>query len=219
MSAVIFTLSTPLASWAESGVSYRPSDFVPTWSALVGLVGAAFGWPRGDERLVRFATEFAPAFEVVRTGDRLVDFQTIQSPGRAVFKNKAPRTRHQEVDVAKEQGKLHTTITKREYVQDSVYKIALASLVEKPFIGMKDIIDALASPVFPLYAGRRSCPLGHVAAELSDGDAVNEWLPNVTHWDTRLVCEIEPSLTRERRDLLVKSAEPRRFSIRTEAIR
>ena len=214
MDGVLFDLRMPLSSWSEAGSQYRPTDAVPTWSALVGIVGASMGWGRGAKELVNFAREFAPAIQVKRTGNSLMDFQTIQSPSKNAFKRQAPRTRIQELNIDKD--KVNTSITRREYIQDADYRIVLLRLAG--FIDTGVVCNALQNPVYPLYAGRRSCPLGFLNASLVSGTLL-ACLPGVTHWDHRLDCDLEPSVVRERRDMLLRSVEPRRFGLRLEAVR
>jgi len=215
MRGLAFELNVPLASWANSGAQYRPTDVIPSWSALCGMVGAAMGWQRGDDKLVQFAQEFAPAISLKNFGGRFVDFHTIQTPDKKLFSYRPPRTREQEITKAVAKGKLNTSITNREYLEDVRYEVLIVQLGEG--LEISDLCAALRSPRFPLYAGRRSCPIGFIDAQLVEGEPL-EMLPGVTHWDTRLDFGIEPSIIRERRDLLLRAVEPRRFGIRQEAL-
>jgi hypothetical protein len=77
------------------------------------------------------------------------------------------------------------------------------------------VVDALGHPEFPLYAGRRGCTLGRIAARAVEG-SLEAVLPDATHWDRRITAPWRPSLVRERRDML---AGNRKFTIRQEAVR
>lgn len=219
MDAVRFTIEAPLASWAETGAQYRPTDLTPSWAAITGLVGAACGWARGDARLVQLAHDYGLIVHVKRTGQRLIDYHTIQSPHRPALKRKSPRTRAEELKAVDKTGSPHTTLSYREYVQDVRYVVAIAPLSGAQIVPASRIRDALSEPTYPLYAGRRSCLLGRLESELVDGERVEDWLPEATHWDARFQCDLDYSLVRERRDLLMRTVEPRRFSTRRECVR
>lgn len=193
-----FRLRVPMASWSETGANLRPTDFVPTWSAITGLIGAAFGWRRDDIRLVELASGYALAVRVEKPGERLEDYHTVQSPERSHSDRLRSRTRADELSVAQ----IHTTITRREYVTGADYSLLVVAAVESPVVEPGQIVDALRRPVFPLYAGRRSCPIGRIAAEPVSG-AMDSVMPDATHWDARIPSSRTPSLIRERRDLRV----------------
>jgi len=211
MRAVLFDLRTPMASWAEGGAALRPTDFVPSWSAIVGMVGAALGWPRGDERLVRFANDYALAVAVHSPGVRIEDFHTIQSPTARQATDLRARTRADELSV----DDIHTSITRREYVSDARYALAVFQLSDEPVVAVDAVVAALGSPVFPLYAGRRGCALGRIDARAVEG-SLETVLPEATHWDWRIAAPWRPSVVRERRDMLVGN---RKFTVRREAAR
>ena len=219
MEAATFDISAALASWSTTGTHYRPTDNTPSWSAITGMCGAAFGWQRSDEQLVQFAHDYAMAIEVQRPGDRLVDYHTVQSPHRPALKGQTPRTRREELEAVNPRGEPHTTPTTREYLQHVEYKIALASVSDNPVVTVDQLIVALRKPVYPLYAGRRSCPLGPILADKATGYSVEELLPDATHWDQRLKSRLPHSIIRERRDVLTRAGEPRRFAVRNEVVR
>lgn len=193
---VLFAIDAPLVSWSESGTALRPTDQVPTWSAIVGLIGAALGLSRTDNRLAQIALDYGMAVEIRRRGLLIEDFHTIQSPERSQSARIRASTRLQELSVES----VHTTITRREYVTDASYSFLVVSLSDTPVFSPNEIANALGNPIFPLYAGRRSCPLGRINATIVKGE-MDEVLPKATHWDLRITTNRSPSLIRERRDL------------------
>lgn len=209
-SGVRFDLVVPMASWSEAGVAIRPTDAVPTWSAIVGLVGAAFGWGRDDLRLRQLAADYAPAIILKRSGQIIEDYHTVKSPEADLAVRRRARVRLDELSVAK----VHTSITRREYVVDAAYVITLIALCHPAVVSPSEIVDALGKPVFPLSAGRRSCPIGRVGATVVTGE-IDELICEATYWDSRLEANRQPSLIRERRDLLVG---PRQFAARHECV-
>jgi CRISPR-associated protein Cas5/CasD subtype I-E len=203
-----FRLAVPLVSWSESGAATRATDFVPSWSAITGMCGAAFGWKREDPRLVRLAAEYALAVAVKNPGQRLEDYHTVQSPEASQASRLRVRTRADELSVAA----VHTTITRREYVAGAEYEILIIQLTENPIVLPQQIVSALATPAFPLYAGRRSCVVGRLTAEYFEGE-IDQLLSAASHWDARLNTSKAYTFVRERRDLLVGN---RQFASRNE---
>ena len=214
MPAVRFALVAPIASWGDriSGGS-RPSAEVPTWSALVGLLGAALGLPRGDQRMSALAAHYAPAIEVDSPGEPLRDFHTVQSASEADLR--AWRRKHGEARTRAEElsaGDV-TSLTVRAYRTGSRFQIWLVPVDPTPVIEPRQLADALNAPRFPLFAGRRSCALSEPPAAV-----VTAFDPcRVTHWDARLG-DIRPiALSRTRHDMLIDAAA-RRFGDRLEHV-
>lgn len=218
MKVVVLTLRAPLSSWSEGGVTYRPTDMVPTWSALVGLIGAAFGWARDDNRLVELAREYAPAVKVEKNGERIVDYHTVQTPHAPSLGNIAPLTRLDELERGRKvDGMVHTNITRREYVCDAAYAVAIFPTGPTPTPAAGEIVEALRNPVFPLYLGRKSCTPTHIEATVIEAAKVEDAL-DATHWDARLTTKLSATAARERRDQLL-SVSPRSFGLRRECVR
>lgn len=211
---VAFTLAAPLASFGDriSG-SVRPTAEVPTWSALVGLLGAALGLRRGDAALAQLARDYAPALVADNVGSPLTDFHTIESASEVALRARqradgAALTRAQEL-----QATDTTSITHRGYRQDVRYRVFVAPVVDAPAVEPATLAQALNQPRFALYAGRRSCPLSEPPAarlEPLDREAV-------THWDARLG-ELKPASHRRIRHDLLVSAQPRVFAAREEYV-
>lgn len=208
MNALGFDLITPMASWGVGGNSIVPTMTVPTWSAIVGLMGAALGIDRDDNALTGLANDFALAVRVDLSGVRSADYHTVQSPSASQAKAIRPRTRAQELAYVDD---LNTTITQREYVQGAKYKVFVVQVTSSPAFALEAIVDALRDPVYPLYAGRRSCVLGRLDATIVGLEEVQ----TATHWDQRIPLNKQISMVMERRDLLVGS---RAFGVRHECV-
>lgn len=210
MDGVLFTIAAPLASWSTGGAAIRPTDSVPTWSAITGLLGAALGWSRIDERLVRIAEQYAMAVQVMNVGITVEDYHTVQAPDADAARRARANTRSDELLVSEP----NTTITRREYVPDARYKVLVLALTSTPIVAAPELAWSLAHPVYPLYAGRRSCLIGRIAADVVAGD-MDTLLPSATHWDSRLKTARTPSIVRERRDMRVGA---RVFAARHECV-
>lgn len=208
MNALGFDLTTPMVSWGTGGNSIVPTMTVPTWSAIVGLMGAALGIARDDDALTGLANDYALAVRVDQRGVRSADYHTVQSPSASQARAIRPRTRSQELDYVDD---LNTTITRREYVHDARYRLFVVQVVLSPAIALDAIVGALRDPVYPLYAGRRSCILGRLDAKLVSMAEVQ----TASHWDQRIPLDKPFAMVTERRDLLVSS---RAFGIRHECV-
>lgn len=208
MNALGFDLITPMVSWGTGGNSIVPTMTVPTWSAIVGLMGAALGIARDDEALTGLANDYALAVRIDQIGVRSADYHTVQSPSASQAKAIRPRSRAQELEYVDD---LNTTITRREYVQGAKYRLFVVQVTPSPAVSLEAMVGALRDPVYPLYAGRRSCILGRLDAKIVGLEEVQ----TATHWDLRIQLNKQVSMVVERRDLLVGS---RAFGVRHECV-
>jgi len=74
-----------------------------------------------------------------------------------VLKKHPSRTRRDEIMVPKE--KLGTILSTRDYRCDAYYRIVVEAMEQTEWT-LDQIESALIEPVFSLYLGRKSCPLG-----------------------------------------------------------
>lgn len=208
MNALGFDLITPMVSWGTGGNSIVPTMTVPTWSAIVGLIGAALGIERDDAALTALANDYALAVRVEQSGVRSADYHTVQSPSASQVRAIRPRSRSQELDYIDE---INTTITRREYVHDAKYRLFVVQVANSPAIDLNAIEVALRDPVYPLYAGRRSCIIGRLDAKM----VALEDVQTATHWDQRIPLDKPFAMVIERHDLLVGR---RAFGVRHECV-
>ncbi|KRO04123.1 CRISPR-associated Cas5 domain protein [Levilactobacillus paucivorans] len=129
MKTLTIKLTAPLQSYGnEASFTRRTTNDYPTKSAVIGMVAAALGYRRNDERIVAL-NDLRFAVRIDQIGRNLTDFQTV------------------------EWKKDTRKITYRDYIQDAVFVVALGSddsqLIEK-------INVALHHPHFQLFLGRRS---------------------------------------------------------------
>lgn len=154
---LIFQLYGPLASWGEIAVGeVRPSAAYPSRSALLGLLAAALGVERGEgAALAALAEAYRFGVKLHWEGQVLRDYHTVQR-GPALRKH-TYRTRRQELGFVP-RDQLDTMLTSREYRVDSYASVALLPTEEAPH-SLDVLAAALGAPRFPLYLGRKSCPL------------------------------------------------------------
>ena len=158
MAFLVFQLRAPLASWGGPAVGeYRGSHGYPGESALVGLLGAALGLRREDEAAhAALAQGYGFAVGVLTTGKLLRDYHTAQVPGRVSLKGRPHATRRDELRVPKHE--LNTILSTRDYRQDAACLGAIQPCANAPY-SLDALADALKSPLYVLYLGRKSCPL------------------------------------------------------------
>lgn len=130
MSTLLLRLAGPLQSWGtESKFDIRKTDRYPSKSGVVGLLASALGMRR-DADLSRL-TAMRFGVRVDSGGELLRDLHTVRKDEKTSY------------------------LTTRFYLSDAVF---LAGFESDDEALLREIDDALRSPAFPLFLGRRSCP-------------------------------------------------------------
>jgi CRISPR system Cascade subunit CasD len=156
MDYLVFRLYGPMASWGEIAVGEaRHSAIYPGKSAITGLLAAALGIRREEEELHNRLTEgYCQAVKLLKAGQVLKDYHTAQAPD-SVGKFRY-RTRRDELVQGKD--RLGTVLSSREYRTDTQAVVAIQGYEGMPY-SLQALQQALQSPKFHLYLGRKSCPL------------------------------------------------------------
>ncbi|MBL3592458.1 MAG: type I-E CRISPR-associated protein Cas5/CasD [Synergistaceae bacterium] len=139
-------LEGPLQAWGDTSkfVIRRTMD-APTKSGILGLLCCAMGLSReaARERLAEL-NGLAMGVRIDRHGTRWWDYQTVGAGIGMTTAGGGLKT-----------GAQGTLITRREYLADASFLVALqggdAKLID-------DIATAIASPKWPVFLGRKSCP-------------------------------------------------------------
>ena len=149
MTVVALRLSGPLQSWGSSSrFVRRTTETAPTKSGVLGLVAAAKGRRRTES--IEDLLQLRMGVRVDQPGQLLRDFQTARRAekardGSVVWKS--------------------MPLSNRYYMADATYLVVL----EGEALLVRGIDEALRSPGFPLYLGRRSCPpAGRIALGVCD---------------------------------------------------
>jgi CRISPR system Cascade subunit CasD len=158
---LLFTIYAPLASWGEIAVGEaRGSWDRPSRSAVLGLIAAALGITREDQDSHDALDEgYGVAVRLDAPGTPMVDYHTAQTAGVSDVKRRGAVTRKEVLDV----DEPFTMLSRREYRQDAVATVAVwvrEGAREKEHWGLAALADALCTPVFTLYAGRKANALG-----------------------------------------------------------
>ncbi len=253
---LVFQLYGPLAAWGDVAVGEtRPSALTPAKSALLGILAAALGLKRPDtadnevdrqawERAHTDLTEgYGLAVKVERVGLPLVDYHTAQVPSSGKGKNRMVFATRRDELTRVSRHDLNTILSRREYRQEAYCAVALWRRPSAPH-DLALLCSKLLAPVFPLYLGRKSCPValplaprvvnsasvegafvgfgvGVVIGDLKP--AWKDWKPlpwsdeeqPILLWDADAETELSPHESHTRRDI---PASRRRwqFAVRTE---
>ncbi|WOC11284.1 type I-E CRISPR-associated protein Cas5/CasD [Gordonia sp. MP11Mi] len=160
MSTLLIDLSAPHQSWGDSSrFTQRQTRSEPTKSGVVGLLAAALGRRRTDPIEDLAALTFGVRTD--QAGHLERDFQT-------------------EIDWRTRKAK---SLTNRYYLADAKFVAAVGGPREL----LEGVAEALRTPTFPLYLGRRAFPpAGPVFGRIVDvtvADALRgaEWIASVRH--------------------------------------
>ncbi|MBF0368986.1 MAG: type I-E CRISPR-associated protein Cas5/CasD [Magnetococcales bacterium] len=159
MDFLLFRLYAPLSAWGVTAVGEnRHVQAHPSRSALLGLMAAALGLTREEKTAQQqLDSELGFAIALERAGTHLSDYHTAQAPKAKDIKKGRPASRYHELTAAP-RHELTTILSKRDYRQDMVARVAVWNRSSQPDYSLKRLLEALEHPVFTLYLGRKSCP-------------------------------------------------------------
>lgn len=161
-SFLVFRLYGPMSAWGDIAVGeVRPVLLHPTKSALVGLLGAALGIRRSDEKM-QSALAASYGFATASEGRmrRIRDYHTVQPMPENVANMYGPEC---QISLQREhsvnRSNLNRVLTYRDYVCDAVYSVAIWIKRDDAPFSLDEISNALRMPKFVPYLGRKSCVL------------------------------------------------------------
>lgn len=137
-------LEAPLQSYGlKSKWDSRESGFYPSKSAIIGLLGSAFGYERKSSNLDFLSKNLKVHVRIDKEGKLITDLQTVNLPvlqaDGSIKKNKDSSYYH--------------PLLKKDYLQDAIFTVYIT--------GEKDLLykcyEAVKNPVWPIYLGRKSC--------------------------------------------------------------
>ncbi|WP_159599763.1 type I-E CRISPR-associated protein Cas5/CasD [Agromyces humi] len=166
MTTLLLRFAGPAQSYASSPFTTRPTEGVPTRSAVLGLIAAAAGITRDVD--APWLDELDIWVRVDKPGTAVNDFHTISAPPAAVASS---RTRQRYIgslgadrrtaDFAVPTGKgtkwsahgATTMTTHRSFLADAEFIVAITH----PDPGVVDTVDhAIRNPEFMTYLGRKA---------------------------------------------------------------
>ena len=195
MTLLILRLEGVLQSWGiRSRFDSRDSGPLPTKSGVIGLIACAMGLPRGDERILELSKRLRMGVRADRPGTLMVDFHTVTGERGYLFC----------AGGGKRVGE-PTLLTPRQYLEDASFTVALAG--DEALL--RACADALQSPRWQTYLGRKSCvPTRPVFEALTNEyrdieNALRRVSPCPTAAGKTFVCELDHDAgDRVRRDVV-----------------
>lgn len=177
--ALVLRLDAPLMSFGgvtvdEHGVT---RDF-PALSMLTGLLGNALGYRRRDAGLLeRLQQRLRFAVRRDRTGEPLVDFQTVELGQDFLGLGWTTKGRLEERGGQSGKG---THRRFRHYRADAVYTLVATLEPSEESPTPVNVARALEEPARPLFLGRKPClPSGPMLLGLEQGSSLLEILERV----------------------------------------
>lgn len=151
---LMLTLYAPLSAYGsgEQAGRVRGSWTRPGRSAVLGMVAAALGIQWDDQAgHAGLSAGLGYAVRTDATGGSLTDYHVVRVGDNAPARK--ARTRAEEITVG-----ATPLITQREYRTDSLHTVALWKRNGGAY-ELETLASALQCPHWPLYSGRKSCPL------------------------------------------------------------
>ena len=150
MGTLLLRLTAPLQAWGdESKYDIRGTRNEPTKSGVIGMIAAALGYRRDSEKIGELATKLRMGIRVDQQGTIVRDFQTARAP-----KYGSGRSLRYKMD-----GSLIMEdapyVTFRYYLCDACFLVGMEC---NDMDYLHTIEEALKTPIFHLYLGRKSCP-------------------------------------------------------------
>jgi len=216
---LLFRLYGAMASWGEIAVGgYRPTSDHPTRSAITGLISAAYGIKRENQKAHDAISKgYKMAFRMDSLGTLISDYHTIQVPASGKGRNKKSFTTRRD-ELAEPDENISTILSTRNYRCDAITTVCIEATVYAPY-SLPDVAMKLHSPMFVLYLGRKSCPpslpLSPIVVATADAKAAffefdknNPGFPgNVSYnqlvrifWEDGMKMGISPTMSELRRD-------------------
>ena len=129
MATLLLRLAAPLQAWGiDSKFDTRKTGREPSKSGVIGLLAAALGYRRYETDRLAALNDLRFGVRTDREGKLLRDFHMAR-------------------------GADSSYVTYRYYLSDAVFLAGFEGGRER----LEEIANALSSPVFPLFLGRRSC--------------------------------------------------------------
>lgn len=192
--SVVMRLDMAVQSWGSGqSINSRQTDSFPTLSGIVGMTAAALGIRREQSEEIAELASYDMAVRRESIGVTVTDYQTkshifswkhrpalaqqgqwsifdafvdeiaagAAKPGGNI-KKAAERHYGADNDASRSSALVHN-----QYLNDSEFVVALGMPSEDR---AREVAKALRSPVFPLYAGRKSATFGSLAASVVEDD-------------------------------------------------
>ena len=147
---LVLRIEGPMQSWGlRARWDIRDTGTEPSKSGIVGLLGCALGYYRNDHRLeTELDTRLKIGVREDRRGKIFVDYHTINP--NPVFTT-ADGKKH--APGGDNNAYANTIQSYRYYIEDAAFLVVISGPIEL----LERCRDALMTPAWPIYLGRKSC--------------------------------------------------------------
>jgi CRISPR system Cascade subunit CasD len=146
---LVLRLAGPLQSWGgASKFKVRGTLGFPTYSGLIGMFSAAYGFGRFDDKSRELFENLSLTVRVDRKGIKIRDYQTVGPRASGEWQVPLGNGRQWKLE-----GEPATDVTERYYLSDSSFTV----FVTGDEFAVRSLGDALRSPKWQLSLGRKTC--------------------------------------------------------------
>lgn len=150
MAVLLLTFNAPLQSWGiDSKLKDHNTDFVPSKSAVIGMIASAEGRKRDQDISDLASLRFGVRID--KEGSILEDFHVSVIGGSFGEEKDIYNNGHKTNTIAKSR----TKVGHRYYLQDAYFTCGIEAEEDK----LQHIAYVLTHPANALFCGRRSCPV------------------------------------------------------------
>ena len=192
MAIMYIRLEGPMQGYSDNG-RWEDRDTVPvtTKSAIMGMIGAAFGFEYGSKKIAELCQSVKMAVRENKRATVITDFQTIRAYRMPDWDGMVAPIVRELKDIRKADGKpdikvkpkvkydrwvaSNPKLRDKEYLNNGSFTVFLEGEQDL----LQSICDALANPVYALYLGRSSCiPSRPILGFMTDFSSIDEAIKN-----------------------------------------
>jgi CRISPR system Cascade subunit CasD len=158
---LLLRLEGMMQSWGgRSRWDVRDTQPEPTKSGIIGLLGCAFGFERGDMRLEELDKALRFGVRVEHAGRELEDYQTITEylpTAEGSYKHSGIKTGSSLSKIRESNFEPSTILSPRSYLEDAAFLVGLEAKTEKDNPWLEKASVAIQNPKWTLFLGRKTC--------------------------------------------------------------
>ncbi len=158
---LLLRLEGLMQSWGgRSRWDVRDTQPEPTKSGIIGLLGCAFGFERGDIRLEQLDKALRFGVRVENAGREFEDYQTITEylpTAEGSYKHSGIKTGSSLSKIREGNFEPSTILSPRSYLEDAAFLVGLEAKTEQDNTWLEQAATAIQNPKWTLFLGRKAC--------------------------------------------------------------
>lgn len=160
-SVLLLRLEGLMQSWGgRSRWDVRDTQPEPTKSGIIGLLGCAFGFERGDIRLEELDKALRFGVRIENAGRELEDYQTITEylpTAEGSYKHSGIKTGSSLAKIRENNFEPSTILSPRSYLEDAAFLVGLEAKTEHDHSWLEKASIAIQNPKWAIFLGRKTC--------------------------------------------------------------